>query len=268
MSGDNEEEAIVTCGTSKGELVLQFYRHWSPNGYDRAMTLFEQHFYDHSHFFRVVPHFLVQFGISYSANKDLIEMSHHSIPDDPKPDPPVPFEPGTISFAGSGENSRTSQLFIAYQHSNSLGTQVWETPIGRVKSGMEVAESFHSYGDMPPWGKGPVQGKIHAGPADLEEEFPLTDKFILCTVQRKLAEQPEEEGIVTQDDDEGNGDDAPNVLAAKTLPKLQQLRLQVESNATTNPQLLGVVALAAAIIALVLWRYISQRNRPKDRKSS
>jgi peptidyl-prolyl cis-trans isomerase A (cyclophilin A) len=266
MSGDSDEEAIVTCATSKGELVLQFYRHWSPNGYDRAMTLFEQHFYDHSHFFRVVPNFLVQFGISYTQDKELIEMSHHTIPDDPQPDPPVPFEPGTISFAGSGKDSRTSQLFIAYKHSKSLGTQVWETPIGKVTSGMEAAESFYSYGDMPPWGKGPVQGKIHAGPAYLEEEFPLTDKFIMCTVQRKLAEQPEE-GIVTQDDDDGSGDDV-DAVAAKTLPEKLQLRLQDDSNATTDPQMLGLVALVAVITALVLWRCISQRNKPKDRKSS
>jgi hypothetical protein len=37
-------------------------------------------------------------------------------------------------------------------------------------------------GDMPPWGKGPVQGKIHNGPDYINNDFPLIDKFKTCTV--------------------------------------------------------------------------------------
>ena len=44
--------------------------------------------------------------------------------------------------------------------SKSLGTQLWEIPFGEVIEGMENAINWYSYGDMPPWGKGPVQGKI------------------------------------------------------------------------------------------------------------
>jgi hypothetical protein len=36
------EEAIVKCGTSKGPIVMQLHRDWSPNGYDRATELFEK----------------------------------------------------------------------------------------------------------------------------------------------------------------------------------------------------------------------------------
>lgn len=96
----DEEEAIIRCGTTKGDIVFHFYRPWSPNGYDRAVMLFEEHFYDHSHFFRVVPGFLVQFGISYTQEKDLLDVAHHSIPDDPPLDPPKPFERGFVSYAG------------------------------------------------------------------------------------------------------------------------------------------------------------------------
>ena len=35
---------------------------------------------------------------------------------------------------------------------------------------------------MPPWGKGPVQGKIHNNPDYIKNEFPLIDKFESCTV--------------------------------------------------------------------------------------
>ena len=49
---------------------------------------------------------------------------------------------------------------------------------------MENVEQFYSYGDMPPWGKGPTQGKIYGHPEYIEENFPLTDKFIHCKVER------------------------------------------------------------------------------------
>ena len=54
-----------------------------------------------------------------------------------------------MSFAGSGKNSRTSQLFIAYDKSQSLGNSPWETPFGEVVEGMEsTVRKFHSgYGD-------------------------------------------------------------------------------------------------------------------------
>jgi len=180
--GAEHEEALVTCGTTKGDFTLHLHRDWSPNGYDRTIELFEAGFFDNSHFFRVVPKFLVQFGITYNA--DLKHLGNRQIQDDPKPDPPIPFEPGTLSFAGSGDNSRTSQLFISYGSAQSLGREKWETPVGKVVKGMANVEQFYSYGDMPPWGKGPVQGKIHSGEAYINDNFPLTDRFTTCRVER------------------------------------------------------------------------------------
>ena len=71
---------------------------WSPNGYDRAVELFEQKFFDGSHFFRVVPNFLVQFGISYSEDKNLQKLARTQIQDDPPQG--KKFRKGTISYAG------------------------------------------------------------------------------------------------------------------------------------------------------------------------
>lgn len=143
--------------SSHGASSLLDVQNWSPNGYDRAVELFQRHFYDGSHFFRVVPGFLTQFGISYTDDSALQAFARQQIKDDPKKtDPEIPFEPGIISFAGSGPNSRTSQLFISYGSSKSLGTQPWETPIGKVTEGMEsTVTKFHTNGDIPPFGKGP-----------------------------------------------------------------------------------------------------------------
>jgi cyclophilin family peptidyl-prolyl cis-trans isomerase len=102
MSDDNKEkeQAIVSCGTSAGPIVMQFTRQWSPLGYDRVVELFERAFYDHSHFYRVAPHFLVQFGISYTDDHDLKALARRPIDDDPPLDPPMAFDTGMISFAG------------------------------------------------------------------------------------------------------------------------------------------------------------------------
>jgi cyclophilin family peptidyl-prolyl cis-trans isomerase len=99
---------------------MRLIRKWSPLGYDRAVALFQRHFYDHSHFFRTVHGFLVQFGISYTTDEDLQHFASIPIQDDPHLDPPIPFEEGTVSYAGSGPNSRDSQLFIAYDAIDSF----------------------------------------------------------------------------------------------------------------------------------------------------
>jgi hypothetical protein len=95
------EEALIRCGTTKGDIVMHLYRKWSPHGYDRAVALYEHGFYDHSHFFRTVPNFLVQFGISYTDDVELQKKARSTIPDDPQLDPPIPFDVGTISYAGT-----------------------------------------------------------------------------------------------------------------------------------------------------------------------
>lgn len=178
-----EEVSLVRCGTSAGPFVMEMHRKWSPHGYDRAVALFERGFYDNTHFFRVVPKFLVQFGITYSTDEELKNFADHQISDDPQLDPPIKFKEGTISYAGSGKNSRTSQLFISYGASH-FGESPWETPIGQVVEGMENVRSFYSYGDMPPWGEGPVQDKIHSGSKYIEDNFPLSDHFLECVVER------------------------------------------------------------------------------------
>ena len=124
---------------------------------------------------------------SYTDDKDLKAFSQTSIDDDPHPDPRIPFVEGTISFAGSGPNSRSSHLFISYSSTNEhFGTMLWETPVGSVIEGMDVVRKLNSsYGDMPPWGNGPEQPKIAVGGrAYIEENFPNLDKFLRCVVER------------------------------------------------------------------------------------
>jgi len=151
-----------------------------------------------------------------------------SIPDDPKIFPEIPFNEGTISFAGSGPDSRSSQLFIAYGGSKSLGVSPWETPIGEVTDGMENIRSLNSeYGDMPPWGKGPLQNKIrNRGRSYIDEEFPKLDYFKNCEA-RVLSysgkdvhtKTPEKKGlrgdVMTRNDNSGDHSIQNNFHATK-----------------------------------------------------
>src|SRR5262245_45399101 len=50
--------------TSAGKLVISVHRAWAPKGADRFYNLVKNGFFDDTRFFRVVPNFMVQFGIN------------------------------------------------------------------------------------------------------------------------------------------------------------------------------------------------------------
>ena len=189
MSSYAGVSSIIACETTAGKIVFELFKEWSPIGYERALGLFQTGFYDGSHFFRVIPGFLVQFGISYTNDKGLKTASKVRIEDDPQVG--IEFDEGIVSFAGSGPNSRTSHLFIAYGKIPSLGKEPWgkfgecidwksvslelsftfyfistlfdtiETPIGKVIEGIENVRDLNGeYGDGAPHGKGPPQYMI------------------------------------------------------------------------------------------------------------
>jgi hypothetical protein len=89
-----------------------------------------------------------------------------------------------VSYAGSGPNSRSTQLFIAFEDLDFLGKAPWEVPFGRVVEGFNVIDSLYKgYGDIPPYGTGPDQQKIHnRGSAYLQESFPNLDYLLRCRV--------------------------------------------------------------------------------------
>src|SRR4029077_11183424 len=54
----------VNLNTSKGLIVILVHRDWAPIAADRFYNLVKNGFYDEARFFRVVPNFMVQFGMN------------------------------------------------------------------------------------------------------------------------------------------------------------------------------------------------------------
>merc|ERR1712107_797299 len=103
-----------------------------------------------------------------------------NIKDDPlRPD--LPIKLGTMAFAGSGRNSRGTQVWIAFDGVHpGLGKQPWETPFAQVvgaESLAAVRAINTEYGDRVD------QGLIwSSGYQYLHEKFPRLDYIKYCKV--------------------------------------------------------------------------------------
>ena len=99
---------------------------------------------------------------------------------------PHPFKRGYLSFAGNGDNSRSTDMFITLgENVDSLGKMPWETPFGFVnpESMQKTVSQFNTkYGDIPPWGKGPDPQRLPApdGASYLNNNFPQLDYILSC----------------------------------------------------------------------------------------
>merc|ERR1719400_2911122 len=128
--------AHLLTDISDSPITVQVNRSLAPLGADRFYALVQDGFYDQSALFRVVPGFVLQFGIS--GNSTLNEKwLHNEITDDPVVGSNTR---GTISYATAGPNTRTTQLFINYEDNSRLDNMGF-APFGEVVLGLEVAEA-------------------------------------------------------------------------------------------------------------------------------
>ena len=171
----------VTFDTSKGTFTVQVTRAWAPRGADRFYELVNSGFYDAGRFFRVLPRFVVQFGINGSPEISRL-WSSMRIPDDPVKHS---NKRGTVTFAISGPQSRTTQVFINLRDNARLDGSGF-APFGEVVSGMDIVERLYSgYGECAPKGSGPDQTKIELeGNTYLEEHFARLDYIRKASVER------------------------------------------------------------------------------------
>ena len=166
--------------TTQGDFVVQVVRSWAPLGADRFYSLVRGGFYDGCRFFRVLPGFVVQWGINPDPAVSKAWDDKTKFQDDPVKASNVR---GTISFATGGPNTRTVQVYINLGANSRLDARGFSA-FGRVLEGMDVVEKLYSgYGEGAPRGKGPNQDLIEKeGEAYLAREFPNLDKIIRARV--------------------------------------------------------------------------------------
>lgn len=169
----------VRFETSEGPFVVEAFRPWARRGADRFYNLVRHGFYDGNHFFRVLDGFVAQFGISGDPRISSAWRSARIRDDSVR----ASNVRGTITFATSGPDTRTTQLFVNLGDNSRLDTLGF-APFGRVVEGMQVVDSLYSgYGEGAPRGSGPAQPLIQRrGNEYLRAEFPRLDSIVHAEV--------------------------------------------------------------------------------------
>lgn len=148
----------------------------APIGADRFYNLVKYGFYNGASFFRVVPGFVVQFGLSPTPAVNRA-WENAKIHDEPVQGSNVR---GTITFAKTDlPNSRTTQVFINLKDNVFLDGMGF-SPFGKVVEGMDVAEKLYSgYGDQTT----PLQDRISKeGTPFLKARFPQLDSITKAVI--------------------------------------------------------------------------------------
>lgn len=156
----------VRFETSAGNFVVECQREWAPRGADRFYNLVKAGFYNDVRFFRVIPNFMVQFGINGDPTVSA-KWRSANIQDDRVTQP---NDRGYITFATSGRNSRTTQVFINFKSNRGLDGQGF-SPFGKVIEGMDSVDAIYS-GHRERPNQGGIQSR---GNEYLNESFPELD---------------------------------------------------------------------------------------------
>jgi peptidyl-prolyl cis-trans isomerase A (cyclophilin A) len=165
--------------TSAGVFVIEAHREWAPNEADRFFNLVKNGFYDDCRFFRVMPGFMVQFGMNGNPAIQKI-WQNANMKDDPVKQS---NKRGFVSFAQTGApNSRSTQLFVNYVDRNAFLDHSGQgfAPFAQVVSGMDVVDKITSQ-----YGERPDQGEIMSkGNAYLNAAFPKMDYIKKATIEK------------------------------------------------------------------------------------
>uniref|UniRef100_A0A7S3YYN4 Peptidyl-prolyl cis-trans isomerase n=1 Tax=Lotharella globosa TaxID=91324 RepID=A0A7S3YYN4_9EUKA len=169
MHDDVKQHQVQLTADKTDKFVIEVHPEWAPLGAEQFKKLVTDGFYNDCRFFRVVEGFVVQWGIN--GDPDVNKKYKKPIQDDPVK---TSNKRGTLTFATSGKNSRTTQLFINFGD-NTFLDRLGFSPIGKVAGdGMKVVDSIYDrYGEGAPNGSGPDQGRIQrSGNAYLEKNYP------------------------------------------------------------------------------------------------
>lgn len=162
----------VRLETSKGDIVIEVKKEWSPRAAERFYALVDAKYYNGSKFHRVLRGFIAQFGIAPDPKQGALYRDLKFA------DEPVKLrnKRGTVSFAHSGPHTRAVQVFLNLRDNPALDQQSFPG-FGKVVEGMDVADKISFlYGELSPKGSGPdgIKAELQ-GNAYMEKEYPRLD---------------------------------------------------------------------------------------------
>src|SRR5690606_27160403 len=134
---------VAEFETSRGRFAIEVPREWAPAGADRFYNLVRNGYYDDGRFHRVLPGYIVQWGVHGDPSIYRLWRERY-IPADPLKRSNVR---GTIGFAMTEPHLRTTQVYINLAD-NSRNDPEGLAPFGRVLEGMEVVDALYAeYGE-------------------------------------------------------------------------------------------------------------------------
>ncbi|MFO0977614.1 MAG: peptidylprolyl isomerase [Planctomycetaceae bacterium] len=167
-----EGKYTVKFETTAGDFVVEIDRAWAPRGAYRFKELVDSGFYNDCRFFRVVSGFVVQFGMN--GDPKINSRWDRTILDDPVAQT---NRRGYVTFATSGPDSRTTQLFINLNANPNLDGMGF-APIGKVIEGLHVIDNINAeYAEQPN-----QQLIKETGNEYLKREFPRLDYIKRATL--------------------------------------------------------------------------------------
>lgn len=170
----------VAFSTTKGEFIIETITAWSPIGAKRFYHLVKNGFFDDSRFFRIRAGFIAQFGIPGDP-KITKHWATRSMKDDPVKQS---NKRGYVSYAMTGPDTRTTQIYINYIDNSRLDSQGF-SPFGKVTQGMDIIDQLYSEYDESAGGGmrlGKQQKMLELGNEHLDRNFPKLDRLIKAII--------------------------------------------------------------------------------------
>jgi peptidyl-prolyl cis-trans isomerase A (cyclophilin A) len=183
--------SLVCCHTTKGPMSFLLHEKWAPLGVARFLDMVKNdYFRSNVPLFRCTD--ACQFGIA--GDPQVTKKFKSRLKDDPMWLPTGPtyrkndrgirrYPQGYITYAGSGNNSRTNQFVLTLKPNQFMGGgSPWEVPIGELvgnQSFFTMSKFYTGYGE-----KGPSQGMLHReGYSDrIRMNWPQMDSITYCGV--------------------------------------------------------------------------------------
>lgn len=183
-TGADSTKHDVRFRTTAGDFTVHLDSGLSPEGVARFLDLVDSDFFEDQLFYRVIPGFLIQFGVAADPLKQhLWDKSMPYLPDEPNREQ---FRAGSVSFAGKGPGSRSCHLFVALDpHGAKLGDSPWETVLGHIDDeGLKTMAKICENHKVASRGEdtGRLQGRLVAMGNQAAEDFPDLDRVLSVEV--------------------------------------------------------------------------------------